>query len=323
MDFTREPIIETIITPREGYRLAVRSSKSLGQEEHFVESLEVVSFGNAFFFRSTERPKPFLVPVADYEVLEVREPRMMLKTQLPAGSVKIAGGRDASYKAAREEGSRREPRAVSPENSREEFLSAPSVRAQTPAKGDQKSEPKAEVKGEPRTDAGVGIDAKGGDRRRERRRGFRRRGRGGQGMAGEEGSGDEYSTNSADSEGAPLERIGAPYSGQDDGERAQSPVDQISAPSLPRALLPPPTTLIRDNLPRLREENEAYRSAFYLRTDENQPQNTSAQVNSDSSQDVHQSDTVEPKGASFEEEPFLYTLPMDQETLQDAPKEPL
>lgn len=79
MDFTREPIIETVITPREGYRLVVRSSKSAAQEEHFVDALEVVSFGKALFFRSIERPKPFIVPVGDYEVLEVREPRMVLK----------------------------------------------------------------------------------------------------------------------------------------------------------------------------------------------------------------------------------------------------
>ncbi|MBS0634677.1 MAG: hypothetical protein JSR37_04370 [Verrucomicrobia bacterium] len=80
MDFTREPIIETVITPREGYRLVVRSSKGAGSEEHFVDALEVVSFGSGVFFRSMERPKPFIVPVADYEVLEVREPRMVLKT---------------------------------------------------------------------------------------------------------------------------------------------------------------------------------------------------------------------------------------------------
>ncbi len=80
MDFTREPIIETVITPREGYRLVVRSSKGAGSEEHFVDALEVVSFGSGVFFRSLERPKPFIVPVADYEVLEVREPRMVLKT---------------------------------------------------------------------------------------------------------------------------------------------------------------------------------------------------------------------------------------------------
>lgn len=83
MHYTREPIIETIITPREGYKLAVRSSRPGGQEEYLVEALEVVSFNTALFFRSVERPKCFLLPVTDYEVVEVRETRMVLKHATP------------------------------------------------------------------------------------------------------------------------------------------------------------------------------------------------------------------------------------------------
>ncbi|MBS0621549.1 MAG: hypothetical protein JSR80_01130 [Verrucomicrobia bacterium] len=79
MNFTREPIIESIVTPREGCKLVVRNSKAAGQEEYFVDAIEIVAFGHALFFRSLERPKNFLVPVSDYEVLEVRETRMMLK----------------------------------------------------------------------------------------------------------------------------------------------------------------------------------------------------------------------------------------------------
>jgi hypothetical protein len=79
VDFTREPIIETVVTAKEGSKLVVRSSKTVGQEEYFVDAVEVISFGNAFFFRSLERPKCFLVPVSDYEVVEVREARMILK----------------------------------------------------------------------------------------------------------------------------------------------------------------------------------------------------------------------------------------------------
>ena len=59
VDFTREPIVETVITPKEGCKLVVRSSKSSGQEEYFVDAVEVVSFGTSFFFRSLERPKSF------------------------------------------------------------------------------------------------------------------------------------------------------------------------------------------------------------------------------------------------------------------------
>lgn len=94
MDFTREPIIETVITPKEGCKLVVRSSKTVGQEEYFVDAVEVVTFGNAIFFRSLERPKAFIVPASDYEVLEVREARIVLKNVGMDRSIKIGGGRD-------------------------------------------------------------------------------------------------------------------------------------------------------------------------------------------------------------------------------------
>lgn len=79
MYFTREPIIETIITPREGFKLVIRNSKQNNQDEYCVEAVEVVSFGQATFLRSLERPKSFLLPLSDYEVVETRETRVMLK----------------------------------------------------------------------------------------------------------------------------------------------------------------------------------------------------------------------------------------------------
>lgn len=111
MDFTREPIIETVITPKEGCKLVVRSSKSAGQEEHFVDAVEVVSFGASFFFRSLERPKAFLVPASDYEVLEVREARMVLKNVGLERSIKIGGGREAAPQKPQP----REPQEKEPE----------------------------------------------------------------------------------------------------------------------------------------------------------------------------------------------------------------
>lgn len=89
MDFTREPVIETVITPREGHKIVIRSSKTVGQEEYFVDAVEVVCFGNSTFFRSLERPKAFLVPTSDYEVLEVREARIVLKNVGLERSIKI------------------------------------------------------------------------------------------------------------------------------------------------------------------------------------------------------------------------------------------
>lgn len=95
MNFTREPIIESVITPKEGCRLAVRNSKrGVGQEDYFVEAIEIVSFGNAIFFRSTERPKSFLVPVTDYEIIELKETKMVLKSATVEKAIKIGGGEE-------------------------------------------------------------------------------------------------------------------------------------------------------------------------------------------------------------------------------------
>lgn len=103
MDFTREPIIETVITPKEGYKIVVRSSKNPGSEEYFVDAVEVVTFGSNSFFRSLERPKAFLVPVSDYEILEVREARIVLKNVGLERSIKISGGKEReSHKPQKE-----------------------------------------------------------------------------------------------------------------------------------------------------------------------------------------------------------------------------
>ncbi len=102
MNFTREPIIETVISPKDGYKLCIRSSKLSQQEEFFVDAVEVVSFGQAFFFRGQERPKPFLVPVTDYEIFEVKDTRVVLKNIAHERNIKIGGGRDAPVRAAKE-----------------------------------------------------------------------------------------------------------------------------------------------------------------------------------------------------------------------------
>ncbi len=108
MNFTREPIIETVITPREGCKLAVRSSKGNGQEDYYVDAVEVVSFGHSFFFRSQERPKSFLVPVSDYEIIELKETRMVLKNVATDRSIKIGGGRETPPRPQQQQ--REEPR---------------------------------------------------------------------------------------------------------------------------------------------------------------------------------------------------------------------
>lgn len=302
MDFTREPIIETIVTPREGYRLVVRSSKSLGQEEHFVEAVEVVSFGNAFFFRSTERPKPFMVPVADYEILEVREPRMVLKTpHLEGGSVKIGGGRQQAQKTYREP-ERREPL---PEET-DEY---------------QESERKEEAKPqEARFSSAAATDSRA-ERRRDRRRGFRRR----RGGLREDGSTEETSAPGALSEsseampagqGMEMALLNEEASVSDTGE-------QITSPTLFRSILPPPTTLIRDDLGRLHKE---YGGAFFMRDEKIDEQDDDDASLESITQDIEVAkivhvDSEEKKEASFEEEPFLFPQTVETESQRDSSRD--
>ena len=92
MNFTREPIIETVITPKEGFRLVLRNINGISEKEYSVESIEVVSLRGAFFFRSMETAQAFLLPVGDYEVLETRELQTVLKKPKIEKSIKIGGG---------------------------------------------------------------------------------------------------------------------------------------------------------------------------------------------------------------------------------------
>ncbi len=105
MNFTREPIIETIITAKDGNKLTLRNSKGGSSDEYSVDAIEVVSFGASLFFRSLERPKSFLLPVTDYEVIESKETRVVLKNAPLEKSIKIGGGRTKNAKEAPSENS--------------------------------------------------------------------------------------------------------------------------------------------------------------------------------------------------------------------------
>lgn len=98
MYFTREPVIETVITAREGYKLSIRNSKHIAQDPFVVEALEVISLGTTCFFRNCDHSKPFIVPAADYEVMEVRDAKINLKAVGLDRGIKIAGGREAVIK---------------------------------------------------------------------------------------------------------------------------------------------------------------------------------------------------------------------------------
>ncbi|MEG0037274.1 MAG: hypothetical protein RSB82_01275 [Victivallaceae bacterium] len=98
MYFTREPVIETVVTSREGYKLTIRSAKNPSFEPLVVDALEVVSLGRSCFFRNSDRTKSFLLPISDYEVFEIRDARVNLKALVVEKGIKIAGGRAASLK---------------------------------------------------------------------------------------------------------------------------------------------------------------------------------------------------------------------------------
>lgn len=233
MDFTREPIIETVITPRDGYKIVVRSSKTSGQEEHFVDAVEVISFGGTTFFRSLERPKAFLVPASDYEVLEVREARVVLKNVGLDRSIKIAGGRETPMRSSRED---------KREDKREERSSDRKDESSESATGPQEIATSAESKSE------------GRGQRRDRRRGRGRR-RGDSDESQRESQGQVSPPDGASQEEKEPSRAR--------GEAAFAEDDKISNPIFSPLLTPPPT-LISETLHRYRD-NALFQSAFYTR----------------------------------------------------------
>lgn len=234
MDFTRQPIIESVITAKEGCKLVVRSSKGAGQEEYFVDAVEVVSFGHSLFFRSLEKPKSFLAPASDYEVLEVREARMVLKhVGADRSTIRIGGGREASHR---------------------------------PAKEVEKAAVHEEGEGAAPADARL-------EKRRDRRRSVRRR-RGQEGSvvegdtpmeessaeAGALPSGEEHAS------GAESVRTESPeQKRQQRRSNRSAPVD-MSNPML-TSLLPPPPNLISETIDRYKE-NEMFRGAFFTKGEE-------------------------------------------------------
>lgn len=232
MDYTREPVIETVITPKEGCKLVVRSSKTSAQEEFFVDAVEVVSFGSALFFRSTERPKSFLVPVTDYEILEVREARMILKQATDRSAIKIGGGKEANVRSQERD---REPL--------EKMITPPLVNSSGEEEGEESS--------------------RGGDKKKDRKRSSRRRkGRGErEDVASKEiteiGEDGEIisSTSHADGEEPPTAK-------ENTIEQEKKPADIPLSPEVLASLLMPPPVLIADTIARYKE-NGLFKEAFY------------------------------------------------------------
>ena len=230
MDFTREPIIETVITPKEGCKLVVRSSHAAGQEEFFVDAVQVVSFGHSFFFRSLERPKTFLVPVSDYEIVEVREPRMVLKNVGVDRSIKIAGGREGSMRSAP-----REPAQDAPQRQQRQ-------------ERQERQEPEAEPQGA--EEARPSAQGDRTDKRRDRRRNVRRR------RGRDEIVDGETTTPEGDGTKEPTAEGASPMAAQ-----------QVVTTSILHALLPPPPRLISETIEQYRD---TYKDAFYSKEEQKQ-----------------------------------------------------
>jgi hypothetical protein len=228
VDFTREPIIETVITPKEGHKLVVRSSKSSGQEEYFADAVEIVAFGHALFFRSLEKPKAFLAPVTDYEIVEVREARVVLKNAGLDRSIKIGGGREVPYKPSRES---EKNEAITEETVEQEKDQIP-------------TEASSEVRPEMRM-----------DKKRDRRRHYRKR------KGKDDETKEETSEETTVSSGR--EQIENPVQVDEEIVMPGAPLTPMQLSSL----LAPPPTLISETINRYRQ-NELFKGAFYLTEDE-------------------------------------------------------
>lgn len=284
VDFTREPIIETVITPKEGYKLVVRSSKASGQEEFFVDAVEVVSFGNALFFRSVEKPKSFLVPTSDYEVLEVREARMVLKHVGVERSIKIGGGKESSRPSRETNIERQEPVPTAPIAVTPATSEAPLA---TPA------------------DAPVAEDRADGsrfDRKRDRRRHYRRR-RGGREEGGKEGWNEQEEGSEGDEAGEESEKISLVPPNDAESEATLPHTAGAVSTSLLSSLLPPPPTLISETIAKYRESDK-FKDAFYSR------ENKEEASSSEEGQNREEEGEKEDKPSSSED--FSYESPLSE-----------
>lgn len=234
MDFTREPIIETVITPKEGFKLVVRSSKNTAQEEYFVDAVEVVSFGHSFFFRSLERPKSFLVPASDYEVLEVREARMVLKNVGIGRAIKIGGGREGNIKGVKE------PNSVE--------------------KKESNPMPEEDVPDEVVTPAVPDVRV---DKKRDRRSRYRRRR--GKEEVGAEGEGEVGSEEAPETDKNVMTAVSSTLI-DPPKERVKIQAGSPGGSSTPTlsSLLPPPPNLISETIARYKD-NILFKGAFFLR----------------------------------------------------------
>ncbi|MGA8165422.1 MAG: hypothetical protein WB791_10475 [Waddliaceae bacterium] len=231
MDFTREPILESVITPKEGCKLVIRSSKGSGQEEFFVDSVEVVSFGSTFFLRSLERPKSFLVPASDYEILEVRETRMVLKNVGLDHSIKIGRGREPTKN--------KEPGKTEPK---------------LPVEKEEEENEEAESREEKEKSVSR-IEKK-----KEKRRHYRKR-RGKEEEAGADMKVSEETKEPQEKKTRIPIPIPKPVSQEKAGELEES---ITSSPTVLHSLLPPPSILLSESIEKYKD-NALFKDIFFTK----------------------------------------------------------
>jgi len=136
VNFTREPIIESIISARDGYKLSIKSTKFNENKEVLVDAVEIVSFGSSQFFRCQEKPKPFIFPVADFEISEVKETRFILKNSSLEKSVRIQSSKEHLHKTSKDV---QEEEFVVEQDQEEELLEESSEETAAAPREDKKS----------------------------------------------------------------------------------------------------------------------------------------------------------------------------------------
>ena len=228
-------LLKQLLPPKKGVNWLSAAAKASGQEEYFVDAVEVVSFGHSLFLSLSGKAKSISSACEDYEILEVREARMVLKN---VGVRKV-------------DQDRRRPR-VAPKLPKEVLHERPEPLA-----------PPAEE-----VPALAGEEASLLRRRMDKKRGRRhyRRRRGREELLPKKARLSESSALPEEGEAhPPLEEA--------KGEQAALPTEALEATTsiVLSSILPPPPTLISETIARYKD-NAMFKGAFFVREEKQEEQ---------------------------------------------------
>jgi hypothetical protein len=233
--------------------------------------VEIVSFGHALFFRSLEKPKAFLAPVTDYEIVEVREARVVLKNAGLDRSIKIGGGREVNK--------------PSRESEKNEILSEDTVEQE---KEQSLTESASEVRPEMRV-----------DKKRDRRRHYRKR----------KGKDDEIKEETPEEITVPSEKehIENPVQIEEEIVMPGAPL----TPTQLSSLLAPPPTLISETINRYRQNELFKGAFYLTEDEQYKPHDKVQELLNEDDEDVaspHTEDSFdnEPFENTSEQDPFAF-----------------